>query len=292
MHIHDIQAFLTVTKTRNISRAADRLFISQTAVTHRLKNLEDELGITLLARGRGMKEIELTPSGQDFLPIAKRWDALWDEIGHFKKQGEKLALSFGSVQTLNGYIFPPLFDNLIKHIPKINLVIHTEHTAELYPLVEQRQIDVAIAWQKIVYPNVICSEWKESSMVMLRSGSPKYAGIIVAENKKLDTNKELYIPWTPAFKSWHDEHWPTGYYDPIHITGAPLVLQLIKDNDYWAIVPLWLANYAVSFGGYTYSLLSDPPDPLTAYIITHKYLRPSTEKSLRVFYYYLNKLEV
>lgn len=36
MHIHDIEAFLTVIQTRNISRAAEQLYISQTAVTHRL----------------------------------------------------------------------------------------------------------------------------------------------------------------------------------------------------------------------------------------------------------------
>lgn len=287
MHIHDIQAFLTIVQTRNISKAADMLFLSQTAVTHRLKNLEKELGVTLLNRGRGIKEIDITPSGFDFLPIAKRWSALWEEIKKFKRQGEKLSLSFGSVQLLNDYVFPPLFKKLFTHKPKINLEIHTEHTAELYPLVEQRQVDVAIVWCKIMYPNVTCTPWKEVSMVLLTYGSSKYAGIKVVENKKLDTSQELYIPWTPTFKAWHDTHWPSEYHNPIHITGSPLTLQLIKDSGYWSIVPLWLAQYALKIGKYTYNLLSDPPEPMVAYSITHKYPRPSTEKSLRIFFEYL-----
>ena len=56
------------------------------------------------------------------------------------------------------------------------------------------------------------------------------------KNARLDTGKELYIPWTPDFKIWHDEHWPTDYYDlPILLTGSPLTLKLLKDNDYWII---------------------------------------------------------
>lgn len=50
MNFHDIQAFLAIVKYGTISKAADELYISQTAVTRRLKTLEDELGIPLLDR--------------------------------------------------------------------------------------------------------------------------------------------------------------------------------------------------------------------------------------------------
>ena len=292
MHIHDIQAFLVVTQTRNISRAADILHLSQTAVTHRLQNLEEELGVTLLDRGRGIKEISITPSGQDFIYIARRWNALWDEMERFKKQGEKLSLSFGAVQQLNDFVFPPLFMQLFNHTPKINLELHTEHTSELFPLVEQRLVDVAIVWRKFVLPNIVCTPWKEVPMVLLKRGNAKHAGSVTAETSKLDTNKELYVPWTPDFNTWHNLMWPTGFYNPIHITGAPLVIRLIREGGYWSIVPLWMAEYAITLGGLTYNLLSNPPEPLTAYIVTHKYPRPSTEKALKVFFDYLDKFKI
>lgn len=293
MYIHDIESFLAIAQTRNISRAAESLYMSQTAITHRLKSLEQELGVTLFERGRGIKEVAITPSGLEFMPIAKRWKSLWQEIEHFKETGENLSLSFGSVQYLNDFIFLPLFQTLFSHRPKIHLEIHTEHTTELYPLVEQRLVDVAVVWRDIKYPNVICTPWQTVPMVLLKSGSPQTAGKMTIKNARLDTGKELYIPWTPDFKIWHDEHWPTDYYDlPILLTGSPLTLKLLKDNDYWAIVPLWMAKYAVSLGEYTYMELEDPPKNLTAYTIRHKNPRPSTEKSLHIFYSYLKELKV
>ena len=99
MQIHDIQAFLSVVRCRNISRAAEELFVSQTAITYRLKNLEQEMGVRLLDRGRGMKSISLTPAGDDFLSVAERWDALWKETELLKQEGDKLALNFGAVES-------------------------------------------------------------------------------------------------------------------------------------------------------------------------------------------------
>ena len=106
-------AFLAIVKYGTISKAADELYISQTAVTRRLKTLEDELGIPLLDRGRGIKEATLTPSGRDFLSIAQRWNAVWEETQRFKSLGERLSLSIGSVQILNDYVFPALYSRLL-----------------------------------------------------------------------------------------------------------------------------------------------------------------------------------
>ncbi|RHA13361.1 LysR family transcriptional regulator [Megasphaera sp. AM44-1BH] len=293
MHIHDIEAFLTVVQTRNISRAAEQLYVSQTAITHRLQNLEAELGVTLLERGRGIKEISLTPSGQDFMPIAHRWAALWKELDHFKEEGEKLSLSFGSVQYLNDFIFPPLFQKLLNHQPKIHLSLHTEHTAELYPLLERREIDVAIAWRNIKYPDILCTPWKKTSLVVLKSSTASDKGISTIDNTTLDPQDEIYVPWTPEFKNWHDDHWPGDIYSsPTLLTGAPLTLQVLKNSRRWSIVPLGMAQYAFSLGGFIYSYLSDPPAPLTAYIIQHKKPRPTTQRSLSIFFKYLQELSL
>lgn len=281
MHIHDIQAFLAIAQTRNMSRAAENLFITQTAITHRLQNLENELGLTLFERGRGIKEITLTPSGEDFMPIARRWESLTIEMAHFKKAGESLHLSFGSVQLLNDFIFPTLFHQLFLHEPTIHLEIHTEHTTELYPRVDQRMIDIAVVWRNMKYPNIKCIPWKQTPMVLLKSGSPKTAGRILVKNNRLNTKSEIYVPWTPEFKAWHDDHWPSDIFtSPTMLTGSPLLLQLLQDTDRWAIAPLWLAQRAIKSGNFTYALLDEPPKNLTAYIITHKSPRPSTKRAL------------
>src|SRR3990170_8986093 len=65
-----LRAFVTVARTRSLSRAADELNLGQPTISDRLRALERELGVTLVRRqGRG---VALTPEGETFLPYAQR----------------------------------------------------------------------------------------------------------------------------------------------------------------------------------------------------------------------------
>ena len=46
----EIEAFLAITETRNLSKAADKLFVSQSTISSRLTNLESEIGSPLVNR--------------------------------------------------------------------------------------------------------------------------------------------------------------------------------------------------------------------------------------------------
>ena len=72
MQNKDIELFLELVKTRNISKAAENMFISQSVISTRLKSLEDELGYALFHRARGIREIELTRPGREFVSVATR----------------------------------------------------------------------------------------------------------------------------------------------------------------------------------------------------------------------------
>ena len=291
MNFHDIQAFLAIVKYGTISKAADELYISQTAVTRRLKTLEDELGIPLLDRGRGIKESTLTPSGRDFLSIAQRWNAVWEETQRFKSLGERLSLSIGSVQILNDYVFPALYSRLLTHSPGMNLYIHTEHAIEFPPLVEQRIIDVAIGWRDSESPELSCQPWRQSPLVCVMPGDPQESAQAPVDPRRLDCTKELYINWPPSFTQWHEAYWPADQFHPSYVASAQLALQIMAHSGSWAVMPLFFAKYACQKGTFAYQYLTDPPEPLTAYILTHKTPRPNVQKSLSIFFEYLKQLD-
>ena len=291
MNFHDIQAFLSIVKYGNISKAAAELHMSQTAVTRRLKTLEQSLGVPLLDRGRGIKEATLTPSGRDFLTIARRWNSVWEETQRFKSLGERLSLSIGSVQILNDYVFPPLYSHLLTHSPTINLYIHTEHAIEFPPLVEQRVIDVAIGWRQSSSPELQCRPWRQTPLVLVVPGDPARSGTQPVDPASLDSADELYINWPPSFTDWHNAHWPADQSHPSYVASAHLALQIMKHSGSWAVMPLFFAKYAQRQGGFEYQYLTDPPEPLTAYILTHTAPRPNVQKSLSLFFDYLGQLE-
>ena len=61
---------LTVAKTRNITRAAEMLHISQPALTKAIRRQEKELGVTLFDRGKS--PLTLTDAGERFLESARK----------------------------------------------------------------------------------------------------------------------------------------------------------------------------------------------------------------------------
>ncbi len=74
-----IEVFLAVVRTGSISEAAQSLYITQPAVSRHLGALERELGCVLLVRGRGVRRLELTDQGRDFVTVAEKWLQVWAE---------------------------------------------------------------------------------------------------------------------------------------------------------------------------------------------------------------------
>jgi DNA-binding transcriptional LysR family regulator len=68
MELRRLDAFVAVAETRSFSHAGRALFIDQSSVSRRVRQLEDELGLVLLDRGSGT--VTLTPQGRAFLPPA------------------------------------------------------------------------------------------------------------------------------------------------------------------------------------------------------------------------------
>src|SRR5215472_7860820 len=77
-----LEAFLCIAERGSFLRAAAHLNLSQTAVSHRLKKLEEALGVKLFARTT--REVTLTRAGTDLLPKAQKaladLDASFEEL--------------------------------------------------------------------------------------------------------------------------------------------------------------------------------------------------------------------
>ncbi|MFQ9679487.1 MAG: LysR family transcriptional regulator [Ruthenibacterium lactatiformans] len=58
------EVFLAVVECKSVSRAAEKLFLSQSTVSHRLKMLENEIGCLLFERAQGQRECVLTAKGE------------------------------------------------------------------------------------------------------------------------------------------------------------------------------------------------------------------------------------
>lgn len=92
MDITNMIYFCTVCKYKNITKAAEALHISQSALSRRIVALEDELGVQLLARSGGY--FELTPAGKVF----------WGEAEELINRHGKLVKRIDRLNTTVNYV--------------------------------------------------------------------------------------------------------------------------------------------------------------------------------------------
>ena len=131
-----ITAFVETARRQSVSRAAEALFISQPALTARLKGLEGDLGAQLFVRGpRGMR---LTDAGNAFLPYAVRsLETLTDgrmQVNALERGGAG-RLAIGAAPAVSTYVLPPLLKRFSEGFPRVLVSVRTGHSEEILDLV-------------------------------------------------------------------------------------------------------------------------------------------------------------
>lgn len=139
------KAFYMVAKYKNISKAADALFISQPAISKSLSRLEENLGCTLFSRtSRG---VSLTADGEILYErIREAFAAIEageEELRHRTELGIG-QLRIGVSTTLCKYILLPYLQNFIRQHPHIRITIECQSTLHTVELLESGQIDIGL----------------------------------------------------------------------------------------------------------------------------------------------------
>jgi DNA-binding transcriptional LysR family regulator len=130
-----LQAFLSVAERGSFRRAASHLNLSQTAISHRMKKLEAELGLKLFARTT--REVSLTKAGLELMEKARAavtgLEASLDEI---RRQGatRKGRLSIACLPAFALYWLPPVLARFNALHPEIEVKIHETSSLEIASL--------------------------------------------------------------------------------------------------------------------------------------------------------------
>jgi DNA-binding transcriptional LysR family regulator len=140
-----IQAFLAIAECGSFGQAAARLHLSQTAVSHRMRKLEESLGVQLVVRtSRG---IALTQAGSALLPHTRRsvqqleasCEAVRTHGGHAARW-----LTFGCVPTVAAAILVPLLERTMQARDGMPVRVFDGTPNEIVELVEARTIPFGI----------------------------------------------------------------------------------------------------------------------------------------------------
>ena len=135
MELTQIKAFVNVVREGNFSRAADKLNLTQPAISQRIANLETGLGGILLERsGRRLK---LTPLGKLFLPFAERMLSVLADSQRVVAQyqaGRVGHVSIVSLDNLGYFMLREPMQAFRKQFPTVDITIRSRNPGELLGL--------------------------------------------------------------------------------------------------------------------------------------------------------------
>src|SRR4029079_10455053 len=155
MELYQLRSFAAVAESGHLTRAADRLHISQPALSAQIKALEDELGVPLFERlPSGM---ELTPAGRSLLPEAQKVVAaaqgLRSHASAFK--GEVAGrVSVGTVSDPEFIRVGDLLAQAVETFPLLEIELHHVVTGEAFQKVRDGEFDASFYYGSLTHPTV------------------------------------------------------------------------------------------------------------------------------------------
>lgn len=281
MTLEQIESFLAVCEYGTILAASERLFVSQSTISSRILLLEEELGITLFQRKKGRRSIILTPVGEEFIPVAHHWVALWKDTQNLKLKNPRQSLIIGSVDLINNYTFVPLYNEMMDKHPEIKLSIRTHHSEEIYPLLSNNLIDIGYVFKHSNYPNIISRPvYRELMYLIAPKGSPYYDDI---DPSKLEQKDEIYLNWGSDFEIWHNIYWPGEDFAISVNTGSMVGHYLTEGSARWSIVPKSLISVLEKTVKVQSFTLKISPPPRICYELSNRFPKPSTSETMQTY---------
>lgn len=143
MELRQLECFLMVSKVNSFTRAAERLYISQPAVTNAIRNLEDELGIQLFDRTQ--KQAFLTTEGQIFYKHVENImhgvaNTIF-EINELKNLNNGV-ITLGITPTAGMYPIPQILERFRAKYPNIQVTFVEEDVSEIEKLLIDDKVDL------------------------------------------------------------------------------------------------------------------------------------------------------
>lgn len=267
----DMETFWAVLEHGTLTAAAEALFITQPTLSNRIQALEAEVGVKLFRRGKGIRHIELTETGQRFLPLAYRWQALLEETKGVAEAEARAYLRIGAVFSTNQYILPVAYRRFLRRKLPVALWVQTLRGSgyEGSQAVARRELDLGLMdGDSFYHPQLditpICSE------ETLVACSPDRELDDVVSPRELDPGKEIVVLWRKGVQDWRD-HWfgldatPLLYADSMQVVDT-----FLGSDDTWAVVPAAAARNLERAGRARICRLSDPPPDRVSYLMTRR----------------------
>ena len=215
MELRQLRSFIAVAEDGVISRAAQRLHLTQSALSRQIKALEEDLGVTLLERSA--HSVKLTQAGEVLLKegrgVLERADAAVTKV---RASGKAVLLRVGYAPTLTAGILPLAISAFTQKHPRVRVELLDLSSTEMRTGLDQGSLDVVMT----VKPA------KLNEAIHWESLLQEAWCVAMSPNHPLNAKKSIA---------------------PAHLDGARMVLFSQQEYpEYWQRVTSWFKGHGMN----------------------------------------------
>lgn len=256
MDIDQARTFLAIAAHGSFLEAARRLFVTQSTVSARIQNLENDLGARLFVRNRA--GASLTPAGKRFLQHAKNLVLTAQQARHDVGLPSRFKASLrvgGRIALWEGFL-PAWVGWMRQRAADISITGEIGFEEDLMRRMVEGSLDIALMYTPSHTPGLAVERLFEESLVLVSSDA----------RTRWPGENYIYVEWGPGFYAKHREHYPDLDRPAQVVNIGWLGVQLILSNGGSCFLPKRMAQPFIDSG--QLFLSQDSPEfPLPAYIV-------------------------
>lgn len=221
-----LKTFLEVSKTRHFGRAAESLYLTQSAVSFRIRQLENQLNVSLFTRHRN--NIRLTTAGERLLPYAEHlintWQLAKKDVSLSMHHNE---LTVGASTALWEAYLTPWLKRLYATHSNLHIEARVAQRHLLVKQIHERQLDLLITTEAPKMDELASQQIGHVSLALFRAAGQKHQ----------DNPPYLKVEWGADFQ--HHDKYLTGQDDTpiLTTTSAHIARELLPSTQSCGFLP-------------------------------------------------------
>lgn len=223
MDIDLLRTFLEVNRTRHFGKTAENLYLTQSAVSARIRLLEETLGAPLFTRARN--DIQLTPAGSRMLKYAESILNAWNRARQDTAISEEntASLAIGASYSLWDILLQTWLHTLNRELPHVTLQAEAHGSDMLIRRLLDYALDIAFMFEP---PQMAELEVREVGMIKLTmvSDRPHIGG------REAVGKGYIMTDWGISYSIAHARHFPDTPPPKIHVSLGRMALAFLLHN--------------------------------------------------------------
>lgn len=244
-----IEVFLSIVEHKSISAVAKNTYLSQPTVSEYLNQLEQLVGTPLILRGKGQRQIALSPAGEAFLPLAKKWmlqqQELENQILQFRQTLAHNILRLAASSGAHQHVASHIICKLLSDCPDIQLQLCNVERREIPAAIDRFAFDVAFMYGQVPENDLvkILPLFQEDQYILCPADTPLPDRVLTPAD--LDPKHMVsYAGYrnSKAFMQWFGRCFPNADGQPaFEASSLASVHNYLTKPEAWTVVPASIA---------------------------------------------------